>query len=521
MTAPAVPQAAMPVPLLSARAVGKTYGGMRALDGVDLDLHRGRIHALIGANGAGKSTLCRILAGVESPDTGGLYMDGAPVRFASVREAAAHGIAIVHQELSLFPNLSVAENLFVGCEPRSRWGLVDREAQHRQCSAVLARLGLEIDPHTLVGELSVGRQQLVEIARALMRRCRMLMMDEPTSALSQQEIPRLFEQVRALAAQGVCVVYISHRLDELLRLCDDLSVLRDGRVCGHAACADIDAAWIVERMTGARTHDTGASAGTDVQSAGGCVLEVNQLSLPANTTPVALDGISLKVHAGEIVGVYGLMGSGRSELLQAIFGVYPDAGGQMRLHGCELSGLDPAARVKHGIALLPEDRQRDALIAEFSVLHNISVSALRRLAVWGWLAPAREHAAAAAMGRAVQLKSPGLSAPVHALSGGNQQKLVLARCLLGQPRLLLLDEPTRGVDVAAKAEISAQIRLLAEQGIAVIFTSSEAGEILALAQRVCVLARGRMVSEAAVTAWDEARLTRAAAAPMETQGEIA
>jgi len=508
--------------LLAARALCKAYGGARALDGVDLDLHAGRIHALIGANGAGKSTLCRILAGVESPDAGELLLDGAPVRFASVREASAHGIAIVHQELSLFPNLSVAENLFVGCEPRTALGLVDLDAQHRQCCAALARLGLEIDPHTLVGALSVGRQQLVEIARALMRRCRVLMMDEPTSALSQQEIPHLFEQVRALAAQGVCVVYISHRLDELLQLCDELSVLRDGRICARAACTDIDAAWIVERMTGMRARGSGGGGGTGVGAGGECVLDVKHLSLPVKTGRMALEDIRLNVHAGEILGVYGLMGSGRTELLHTLFGLHPDVGGRIRMQGRDLTGLGPAERMQHGIALLPEDRQRDALIAEFSVLHNMSLSALRRLAAWYGLSPARERASAAAMGSALQIKYPALSAPVHALSGGNQQKLVLARCLLVRPRLLLLDEPTRGVDVAAKAEISAQIRLLAEQGIAVIFTSSEAGEILALAQRVCVLARGRMVSEAPVTAWDEARLTRAAAAPMEVHtGEIA
>jgi erythritol transport system ATP-binding protein len=432
--------------MLAARAVSMQYPGTLALDRVDFEVQPGRVNALIGENGAGKSTLMRILAGEEQP-TGGRIERDVPV-------------AMIHQELNLLPKLSVADNIFLGRE-RTRRGVLDRAAEEGETRALMARLGLAIDPRAPVDGLPLGQQQMVEIAKALAREARVLIMDEPTSALSAAEIAVLFGVIRDLKAHGVGIVYISHRLEELLGIGDRVTVLRDGRVVAEAEAAGLTTAWLVEKITG-RTlaaHERAAA--------------------PASPGRELLRRGQLAARAGEVVGLYGLMGAGRTELLESL--------------------------AAEGCWLVPEDCKSAGVVPTMSVLENITLATLRGL----YLSPAKERRRAAPLAAELGVRIDG---PITRLSGGNQQKAVLARYLLAAPQLLLLDEPTRGVDVAARAEIHAIIRRLAAQGMAVVFASSELKEVLALADRVLVMARGRITAE-----FEAARVTEhelvAAAAP--------
>jgi erythritol transport system ATP-binding protein len=484
-----------PVPgvVLEARRVRKVFDGTVALEGVDFRLARGRVHALIGENGAGKSTLLKVLGGVEQPTSGSLLADGRLVRFASTRDAAAHGIGMIHQELQLFPELTVAENLFVGRERRTRWGTVAWPSHVEAARRTLERLGHAfISPLALVGSLPLGQQQIVEIARALVHEVRVLLMDEPTSALMRAEVPVLFQVIRDLTTQGVSIVYISHRLEELLAIADEVTVLRDGRVVGAAPAANVDVAWIVERMTGA-----GAREGKREHAAvpGGVVLGVRALSLRARPGRAALDRVSFEVRRGELVGLYGLMGAGRTELLEAIMGVHPDSSGAVVLDGADLGGHDVGERVEAGLAMVPEDRQAAGLVQSLSVRQNITLSSLGRLAPHGYLSPRAESRAARPLVDRLRVKTPSLEAPITALSGGNQQKVVLARGVMSRPKVLLVDEPTRGVDVGAKAEILDALRRLASEGLGIVFATADLGEIQAAATRVIVMSRGRVTAD--------------------------
>jgi erythritol transport system ATP-binding protein len=485
-----------PVPyatVLEAIGVTKTFGGTVALAGVDVRLEAGRVHAIIGENGAGKSTLMKVLAGIERPTTGMLRLDGAEVRFADAHEAAARGIELIHQELRLFPDLTVAENLFVGRERLSRWGTVAWRQQERVARDVLGRLGHGfISPTARVGALPLGQQQIVEIARALVDDTRVLLMDEPTSALTSAEIPVLFDVIRDLARHGVAIVYISHRLEELLAIADVVTVLRDGRVAGEAPAAAVDVGWIVERMTGRRAAELKASPAPPGDAV---VLEVRGLRLPARPGRTGLRDVSFAVRAGEVLGLYGLMGAGRTELLESLLGVHGDATGAVRLSGRDLRWCDIAERVAAGLAMVPEDRQAAGLVPTLSVRENITLSMVGRLAVRGYLSPRVEADAAAPLVAELRVKTPGLDAPVTALSGGNQQKVVLARGVMSRPAVLLLDEPTRGVDVGAKFEILEAMRRLAADGLAVLFATSDLVDVQAAATRVLVMAGGRITAD--------------------------
>ena len=493
--------------ILEARRVHKRYGGAHALRGVDFALQAGEIHALIGANGAGKSTLCKIIAGIEAPTDGELLLRGLPVRFASVREAAANGIDIVHQELSLFPDLTVAENLFLGRELTDRFGLIDYQAQREAARKALGRLGQSIGPDTQLGDLPVGLRQIVEIAKALVHDTRVLLMDEPTSALSPAEIPVLFKVVRSLAAEGVAIVYISHRLDELLSISERVTVLRDGRVVAQAACCDVNTGWIVREMTGREGLPSRVHAPDRV---GAPVLRVSELSLQAREGRAGLTNVSFEVAPGEVLGFYGLMGAGRTELFEAVMGMHRDADGGQQLEGRDLRPFDVAGRIAAGVALVPEDRQRDGLFPNFSVLRNMTLSSLAKLR-----GRAGERSAASGLVETLRIKAPSLDHPIQSLSGGNQQKVVLSRCLMQKPRVLMLDEPTRGVDVAAKVEILDQMRRLAGEGAAVLFASSDASEILGASTRILVMSRGRVALETTPSEATEAMLSEAAAVDAE------
>jgi erythritol transport system ATP-binding protein len=492
--------------VLRAEAIGKVYGGTVALHDVDFDVERGRVAVLIGENGAGKTTLMRILAGVEPPTRGRLLLDGRPVRFGSPREAAAAGIAIIHQELSLFPDLSVAENVFAGREPR-RLGLLDRAAAERETRAVLDRLEQPIDPRAACGSLPLGQQQIVEIARALARETRVLIMDEPTSALSSAEVAALFRLIRELRARGTGIVYVSHRLEELMAIGDRLTVLRDGRRVAVAEAADASVAWIVEQMLGR----SAAAAARPSGAVGEPLLEVAGLSLRRGDGRLVLDDITLEVGAGEVVGLYGLMGAGRTELVECIAGARAASEGEIRLSGEPVQRLDLPARMRRGISLVPEDRQGAALFPSLSVAHNMTLASLRAHVRGLGLSPAAERETVGRMAQELAIASARPEIRIGALSGGNQQKVVIARVLLTRPRLLLLDEPTRGIDVGAKAELRALVRRLAREGVGILLVSSDLEEVVGMADRIVVLSNGRVTGRFGASEVSEPALVAAAA----------
>ncbi|MBI5852491.1 MAG: sugar ABC transporter ATP-binding protein [Planctomycetes bacterium] len=480
--------AAETTPRVAARGIAKSFPGVRALDGVDFAVRPGELVALVGENGAGKSTLMKILAGVQAPDSGTLAIDGAPASFRSVAEAQARGIALIHQELNLCDNLAVGANVVLGREPK-RFGLIDERAVRRASGVVLRRVGLDVDPSRPLHGLSLGQRQLVEIAKALLVDARVLIMDEPTSSLSLGETQRLFGVVRELASQGVSVVYISHRLGEVEALADRVVVLRDGRNAGELEHDEITHDAMVTLMVGRdlRRRIERRSFVAD----GAVVLRVRGLRSAA--WPAS--AVDLELRAGEIVGLAGLVGAGRSELLRAIAGVDAPRGGTIEVGGVALRIGDPRAAIAAGLALVPEDRKADGLLLDAGVRENLALPSLSRIDRYGFVDRKAERALAERSLRELAIKTPHVDQPVRALSGGNQQKVVLGKWLARSPRILLLDEPTRGIDVGSKDEIYRLVRGLAARGLAVLFASSEMEEVLGLADRIAVAHDGRIAGE--------------------------
>jgi erythritol transport system ATP-binding protein len=481
--------------VIEAVGVTKQYGGNTALDNVTFRVRRGAVNVLIGENGAGKSTLMRLLAGAERATAGTIRMDGQELHLRSPRDAAAHGIAIVHQELAVLGNLNVAENVFAGRELVRGAGLVDRASEDRRSSAAMSELGMPMDPwalHLPAEALSLGCRQVVEMARSLAHGAKVLILDEPTSALSESEAESLFRVVLDLKAKGVAIVYISHRLHELMLLGDYFTVLCDGHVVGEGERGSVDRAWIVERMSG-RAAEAAASHRERTGSTTR-VLEVAGLCARQPGRP-ALDRVSLTVGEGEIVGIYGLLGSGRTELMEALAGLRRPDEGEVRVRGVEVRLHTVTDAIAAGIALAPEDRQRDGLLPDLSIAENISMASLKEFSRGGILHRGDGMVRVRQLVAQLHIVASDLDLPVTSLSGGNQQKVVLARCLMRCPAVLLLDEPTRGVDVRAKAEIYKTLRTLAAQGLSVLFTSSEIEETRLFADRVLVMARGRITSE--------------------------
>ena len=479
--------------ILEARAITRRYPGTIALNAVNFRVYRNQVNVLIGENGAGKSTLMRILAGIETPDEGELFLEGAPIVMTSPREAARHGIAIVHQELAILPNLDLAENIFAGREAVKAGIVLDRATEDRRSTEALRRLCKPMDVRNPAGHLSLGCRQIVEIARTLDQNARILILDEPTSALSNTEAESLFAIIGELKRAGVTIIYISHRLHELLHLGDRFTVLRSGRVVGEAPRTEVTRQWIVARMSGRDAPDVAAPepCNTDAPE----LFRVEGLTLADasrdETGQPPIDRLSFTMRKGEVLGIYGLLGSGRTELLEALAGSRQIAAGSICLNGAPLRITSVAAAVKAGIVLVPEDRQRDGLIPDLSIRENI---ALARGGSF-FLNRAQETSEARRLVRELNIAATDLELPVTALSGGNQQKVLIARCLMKSPSLLLLDEPTRGVDVGAKVEIYSILRRLAAQGIGVLFTSSEIEEIQALADRALVLCQGRIAAQ--------------------------
>ncbi|WP_053851280.1 sugar ABC transporter ATP-binding protein [Streptomyces sp. NRRL B-24085] len=491
-------------PLLSMSGITKSFPGVRALDGVDLDVQAGEVHCLLGQNGAGKSTLIKVLAGAHQPDTGRLRWRGEEVVLRSPIAAMRLGIATIYQELDLVEHLSVAENVHLGHEPTAAGFVVRGKAARRSTAALLRRLGhSEIDPARLVGELSAAQQQIVSMARALSHDVRLIVMDEPSAALDPDEVDNLFRIVGDLTAEGVAVVYISHRLEEIRRIGDRVTVLKDGRAVAVGLPAkSTPTREVVALMTGRNVEYVFPERPpAEARSAGKPLLEVQGLTRHGEFEP-----LDLVVHPGEIVGLAGLVGSGRSEILETIYGARKPAAGQVRVDGRALRPGSVRAAVRAGIGLAPEERKAQALLMLESVTRNVSVSSMSRFSRAGWLDRGAELGAARAATRELSLRPDNPSVPIRTLSGGNQQKAVLARWLLRGCRVLLLDEPTRGVDVGARAELYAVVRRLADEGLAVLLVSSEVPEVLGLADRVLVLREGSVVHRAPARELDEHRV---------------
>ncbi|WP_320781029.1 sugar ABC transporter ATP-binding protein [Streptomyces sp. CRN 30] len=489
-------------PLLSMSGITKSFPGVRALDGVDLDVQAGEVHCLLGQNGAGKSTLIKVLAGAHQPDTGTIDWRGETVTLRSPIAAMRLGIATIYQELDLVEHLSVAENVHLGHEPTTAGFVVRGRAARVSTAALLERLGHpEIDPGRLVGDLSAAHQQIVSMARALSHDVRLIVMDEPSAALDPDEVDNLFRIVANLTAAGVAVVYISHRLEEIRRIGDRVTVLKDGRaVAGGLPAKSTPTKEVVALMTG-RNVEYVFPDRPPAPPAAAPVLSVEGLTRDGEFAP-----LDLQVRPGEIVGLAGLVGSGRSEILETVYGARKPSAGRVLVDGRPLRPGSVRAAVRAGLGLAPEERKAQALLMLESVTRNVSVSSMSRFSRGGWLDRGAERGAARAAVRELSLRPDNPDVPVRTLSGGNQQKAVLARWLLRGCRVLLLDEPTRGVDVGARAELYAVVRSLADEGLAVLLVSSEVPEVLGLADRVLVLREGHVVHEAPARELDEHRV---------------
>ena len=479
--------------VLSARSIVKRYGGVHALKGVNFDVVRGKVTTLFGENGAGKSTLMKILSGVETPTSGELTVDGEIVEIPTTVAARDLGISIIHQELSLCANLSVRDNVFMGRELTTPVGTVDYPAEDAAVRALMESLEEPIDPRTLVSELRLGQQQIVEIARALSVNSRILIMDEPTSALSAVEVEVLFRVINELTASGVSIVYISHHLEEALQITDYAVVLRDGEIAATSEAKLIDLTWIVTNMVG-RNFDLGKPP-TGYEF-GNISLSLDGVSVSDEVVAgrLLVDNVSLEVRAGEIVCIYGLMGAGRTELLEAAAGRVPLASGHVVVNGIDVAKLSIAERIKRGLVLVPEDRQLDGLVQTMSVGHNLSLASLGSLVKKMFLSRALENFLVKTQIDNVHVKTSGVAAMIGTLSGGNQQKVVIGKMLATSPKVILLDEPSRGIDVGAKAEVFGLLADLASRGLAILYSTSEVGECLTIAHRTIVMRKGRIVA---------------------------
>ncbi len=474
--------------ILEIRKVTKTFPGVVALQDVDLVLKRGEMLGLVGENGAGKSTLMKILGGLHRPDRGEILVDGRPADIPGVTQASRLGIALIHQELNLADNLTVADNVFLGREPRGAVGLVDRARTEREAGAILKRLGVDLSPRTRVSELPLGLQQMVEIAKALSQDARILILDEPTSSLWDQEAGRLFRVLRDLKKRGVSMIYISHRLKEIESLCDRVAGLRDGRNSGELPRGRICRDEMLRLMVGRDVAQFYHRAG---QARDSVALEVRGLEVRGR----AGRPVDFQVRAGEIVGLAGLVGSGRTEIAHALFGITPPLAGEILLDGKPVVIRSPRDAIRAGMALVPEDRKAQGVILEMTIEENIALPSLPRHRRFGLVRRAPLAALARDLTSRLAVRTPSVARRVRMLSGGNQQKVVLAKWLALKPRVLLLDDPTRGIDVVAKEEIYRLMEKLAGEGVAILLISSELQEVLGVADRVLVMSEGRLTGE--------------------------
>jgi rhamnose transport system ATP-binding protein len=473
-------------PVLKVEHVSKSFGGVHALQDVHFQIFAGEVHAILGENGAGKSTLIKILTGFHQPDTGEMYLNGHAVRFADTREAQEHGIAAIYQEPSLFPDLDVAENIMVGRQPVRRLG-INWKAMYREAGDLLRRLGLPIDPRTKARDLSVAQQQVVEIARALSVNAKVLIMDEPTSSLTLREVEELFTIVRQLRDAGTAIVFISHRLEELFALADRVTILRDGTYVGTREIAGVTTEELIRMMVG---RTLGELFPKQVVDPGDVVLEVDNLGVEG-----AFSDVSFQLRRGEIVGMSGLIGAGRTNVARALFGTEPATAGTIKLNGKPVTIKSPGQAMALGIGYVPEDRKEHGLVLPMSIGDNVTLPVLSSYASMGWLNAGRALEVAKASCRQLEVKMAGIGQKAVHLSGGNQQKVVLAKWLGTKPRVLILDEPTRGIDVGTKAAVHRLMSSLAAEGLAILMISSELPEILGMSDRILVMREGRLTAE--------------------------
>ena len=480
--------------VLRAKNMNKIYPGTKALDEVSYDVIKGKVNVLIGENGAGKSTLMKLIAGIEQPSSGKMYMEDEEVVFKNTTDARERGIGIIHQELSLFPNLTVYQNIFMGREQVTGIKL-DNKKHVQETKRVLEKLEHVMDPHALVGDLRVGQQQMIEIARNFLQDdLKILIMDEPTSSLSEQEVEVLFKLMREFTDAGIAIVYISHRLEEILRIGDNVTILRDGKYVARAQVEEIDVPWIVQQMVGEGKSYPKKTRNID-WSKQETVLEVKGLTLPKSGGGYLLKNVDMNLKRGEILGIYGLMGAGRTEVFECIMGLRPEHTGEIYKNGKLMKTKSLREQIENGFAIVPEDRQAEGLVQTLSIGKNISLSSLEKYTKAGVINKAQENEHVDKQISDIMIKVADKELPILSLSGGNQQKVVIGKGILTNPDILLLDEPSRGIDIGAKTEVFDIINQYAEQGLSILVISSELKEIISIADRVIVLSNGTKTGE--------------------------
>lgn len=490
-------------PVLSLRGISKSFPGVQALQSVQLDLYPGEVTALVGENGAGKSTIVKVLTGIYQPDEGTISVDGVATRFPTPDAASRAGVTAIHQETVLFDEMTVAENIWLGHAPRGRFGLIDLAAQRSGAERILASIGARLDPDLKLKELGIASKHLVAIARALSIEARVVIMDEPSAALSHKEIQELYELVEALKAQGKAILFISHKFDEIFRIADRYTVFRDGQFVGEGRIADVTEGTLVQMMVGRAVDqifpDRSHNIGDEV------------LTVAGYSHPTEFADIGFTLRRGEILGFYGLVGAGRSEVMQALFGITKPAKGVCRIDGRIAVLRSTAEAIAAGIVYVPEDRGRQGTVKGLPIYQNVTLPSLRRTSRAGFLRMAEELAVARSYTRRLDLRAAALDQDVGLLSGGNQQKVVIAKWLATRPRVIILDEPTKGIDIGSKAAVHAFMAELAAEGLAVIMVSSEIPEVLGMSDRVIVMREGRIVREVSGTEMTPETLVRAAA----------
>lgn len=473
--------------ILQVRGLKKSYGGIKALNGIFFDLRKGEVHALMGENGAGKSTFMEILAGLEKPDSGEIFFEGSPYKPTSVQASLQKGISMIHQELLSVPELTVAQNLFLGKEHTrfgKRW--LDENKNQQEAEKWLNKLGIDISPSAKMKSLSVAEMQMVEMAKALSNDAKVIIMDEPTSALSDREADRLFETIRDLQSKGVSIIYISHKMEEIFRIADTITVFRDGRYIDSKPADAFDTSSLITAMVGRKLNDIFPDNSAEK---GAIIYTVRKL-----TRKPAFDNITFDLHAGEILGISGLVGAGRTELARVLYGLDRADSGEVWLHGEPLLPDSPQTALKKGIGYVSEDRKTLGLITQLSILKNISLSSIGRYSTYGFVNEKNEKKAVTKLAQQLRIKASSLDQRVETLSGGNQQKVAIAKVLMAKPKVIILDEPTRGIDIGAKIEVYQLIRQLACEGLGVILISSELPEITGLCDRVLVLSQGKQTA---------------------------